>query len=1249
MEQRYLGIIPYDGNGNYEFAGRGEETWALYDRIIRNEYTVYYAASGEGKSSLIRAGLLPILRRRDFFPVYIVFEDKELENISSINEVINKRIEHEIKMAGHEISYEQSIWSKSYFNEEQSEVLKNNLWWKLRNYSFKNIEENKELKPLFIFDQFEEVFAKAKYEWTDLFFSWLEEISTDYIPSSLREIINSWKIDVPTQKNFKALFSFRTEYLGDLDYWCIQKHFLPSLQENRMCLKPLTPKGAREIIGLNESSLGACADKIIQGCSEASSDISNESQPCVYALILSVVCHTLSENSDKDRISLLENLKNNQDNTIDDILLRFYKEKLKAAGLDYIRDEKIIADIENALVDEKGKRSRRDTDESSMLPLSKWVKLLCDKNNGLLKIIAKKEVGGIIVNTVEFPHDRLCKAIDASRKERQGKIAWRLNRQKEWLQFGIISMLVGIIAFLWNVMMPAIAPIITAFLRKDCSELGGAFLNYLQMRHSEYIEISCDEGFSTLFLMFSLLSFPLVTTFIVRKNKRWQLSSFMISLLSFLSFVFLWYRNRDIDFANDYVPVLTLVGLSASLACLCVLFLRLRTSVTREETEYTRDFQTSNWPLWGGCFVFAVYVFYEFLCRTTFGINEPCDSSWGLMLLPLLFTMWSKGFFNMVTGKNIKVKILTVVSILFLMCLFIISFIPFYNVYKQSFGFTVSIIIIILWLFTLGHIIWQSKSNSYYYLLTNGKRSLALILSALVIISTFLLNLGYNPIAISSTTVWSVHSWRTVLVSECDSVGNKKLGILYAADGDTIVPCCYCLSNEEIDSIRLKDKWPQTNKIKTSFGTSPFENKSVISNNDSSLVWNSVDCSVSVSIPVAPTLEQYLHRKISKGLSANSMFTDSIDYYAACLFDEIRKANIKYIIKGKSYNLSELDVLEKLDSLQHIALYKELHKFSDTIIVGGSRYPRIEVLEDEHLVDFHRELSRSFFLCLVKDRVLHSDMPAMFTLAKIYLMTFFTSVPAMNLGIHCSVSNNIVSNIDTIISKSGYTIYSNDIVNRKIFAYYDLFNMLCTMDMEYNNDTFLRIYSGKNQSDSLIYYGIKLKEILEKQQISNTHFKSLKKTFDNEIGKKDSLSAVLSLLGNALEEESQIRSELKIMNDSISLYLDKIGKPIKFLAVDQSLKHVTDTVFNTLSPIMEKHPNGIYNNAFENICKNIILVTAIRGNDIQEDTTELSTCFKTKYQFYNVVKDICGEKHLKEVKSIKEELERLLENIGALL
>ena len=95
MESKYLGITPYEEEQQFDFVGREDETWALYDRIKRNDYTVYYAASGEGKSSLIRAGLLPILRRREYYPIYIVLNDNEIKDRSLIADIIDKRINDE--------------------------------------------------------------------------------------------------------------------------------------------------------------------------------------------------------------------------------------------------------------------------------------------------------------------------------------------------------------------------------------------------------------------------------------------------------------------------------------------------------------------------------------------------------------------------------------------------------------------------------------------------------------------------------------------------------------------------------------------------------------------------------------------------------------------------------------------------------------------------------------------------------------------------------------------------------------------------------------------------------------------------------------------------------------------------------------------------------------------------------------------------------------------------------------------------
>ena len=124
MESKYLGITPYEEEQQFDFVGREDETWALYDRISRNDYTVYYAASGEGKSSLIRAGLLPILRRREYYPIYIVLNDNEIKDKSLIADIIDKRIndeENKWRNTYEEISYVLSEKSKSYLEKEKIE------------------------------------------------------------------------------------------------------------------------------------------------------------------------------------------------------------------------------------------------------------------------------------------------------------------------------------------------------------------------------------------------------------------------------------------------------------------------------------------------------------------------------------------------------------------------------------------------------------------------------------------------------------------------------------------------------------------------------------------------------------------------------------------------------------------------------------------------------------------------------------------------------------------------------------------------------------------------------------------------------------------------------------------------------------------------------------------------------------------------------------------------------------------------
>ena len=61
--QPYPGLRPFDVNDAYLFFGREQHTSELLDRLSRNRFLAVVGTSGSGKSSLVRAGLLPALFR----------------------------------------------------------------------------------------------------------------------------------------------------------------------------------------------------------------------------------------------------------------------------------------------------------------------------------------------------------------------------------------------------------------------------------------------------------------------------------------------------------------------------------------------------------------------------------------------------------------------------------------------------------------------------------------------------------------------------------------------------------------------------------------------------------------------------------------------------------------------------------------------------------------------------------------------------------------------------------------------------------------------------------------------------------------------------------------------------------------------------------------------------------------------------------------------------------------------------------
>ena len=474
----FLGLQPYTEKDAYRFKGRTEESQELFRLIVRNDFTVCYAESGEGKTSLLNAGVFPLLRQNMYFPIVITFTSDDYKRTpDSFNTIIDRCIrdsiaEYNEKNQGINVEYKlcstdfQDLDSQANLQQALSQYS----WWKLRNY--KPQAMGLSFTPVFIFDQFEEVFnLPGSIVWTKKFFDWLEEVSSDSCPDDIikkvRSIIGD-KAAFPTikeEKDFKAVFSLRKEFIGELDYWGMQKCFIPSLKDNRYCLKALTYEGAKKVMTqqqrFNENKVEQVLHYFVQQYSCEPEKTIDEKLPVIPALLLSVVC----DSWEKDIDFFSSKDENEIGQSLNKILERFYEEALSSITNEISQqkgngqEDSIRANIETAifaLVDSNGKRVRRKSSELSHLNFdTKYKEILSDK-----RIIKISKVDG--EDYVEVVHDALCPIIAKrkelylaaeakKREEEKLREQAKKNRKRMMLASAIALAIIGLLLFfLWQ-------------------------------------------------------------------------------------------------------------------------------------------------------------------------------------------------------------------------------------------------------------------------------------------------------------------------------------------------------------------------------------------------------------------------------------------------------------------------------------------------------------------------------------------------------------------------------------------------------------------------------------------------------------------------------------------------------------------------------------------------------------------------------------------------------------------------------
>lgn len=431
-ENPYLRLRSYTETDAQYFKGRETESGEIFDLLQRNDVVVLYSESAEGKSSILAAGLYPRLRRHNFLPVSIVFtEDEFAAKSPDFDALILGRIRQAMAEAnpggreplapdfGRKVNESECFeWVSTSDVEmpqdsESAAALTGSAWWMLRDFAIERYGVR--VCPVLVFDQFEEVFTRASSAWTDAFFGWLERLFSDNVPEAVGKALDAFPEDeepeFSTRKDFRTIVSMRNEYMGELDYWGVQRHFLPEFKNSRYCLRALTIDEAEEVLDLRfadrpelkKSVLAALSGVPASKLAEAQRDL-----PMVPAMLLSVVCGVLCE--EKSAQKYLDNLKDGNSAAVDNILWDFYRTSMRECRIGPTTREY----IENVLVDKGGKRVRTKVDSKALRRIGFRDKILPQlKKKGLVKT---SRING--EDYVEIVHDRLAAIIEKSRTRR---------------------------------------------------------------------------------------------------------------------------------------------------------------------------------------------------------------------------------------------------------------------------------------------------------------------------------------------------------------------------------------------------------------------------------------------------------------------------------------------------------------------------------------------------------------------------------------------------------------------------------------------------------------------------------------------------------------------------------------------------------------------------------------------------------------------------------------------------------------
>jgi hypothetical protein len=404
-ENPWLGLASFTEESRPYFFGREGEVAELARRVQRKLLTVLFGQSGLGKTSILRAGLVPRLRGQGYCPVYVRIDYGR--DAPSPAEQIKQAIFRTARRSGEwtqvgVAAAGETLWE---FLHHRDDVLKD--------------ESGATLIPLLIFDQFEEIFtlgqgddfgrARAKD-----FIEDLADLVENRPPRSFEARLDADDSAAESfdfaRSDYRVLIALREDYLAPLES---VKGVMPSVTQNRVRLAPMTGVQALEAVTGPGGSLVSAevAEAIVRFI--AGSELANAE---VEPSLLSLICRELNEarraqGRKEISIDLLEGSRGA-------ILENFYERALADQPVAVRRV------IEDDLLTESGFRDNvaEETMQARLAAAGAAPDALAVLvNRRLLRIEERLDV-----RRVELTHDVLCDVVKGSRdvrKEREAREA----------------------------------------------------------------------------------------------------------------------------------------------------------------------------------------------------------------------------------------------------------------------------------------------------------------------------------------------------------------------------------------------------------------------------------------------------------------------------------------------------------------------------------------------------------------------------------------------------------------------------------------------------------------------------------------------------------------------------------------------------------------------------------------------------------------------------------------------------------